>query len=228
MNPTNSARKSALVVEDRPTERERIGRSLEQLHLDWVPAESLNTAQAQLGKEFALMVLDLLIAPAQEARATLAFLRDFRRAHPIVPIIILSVHQPRPEEIREIVAARAGYLFRKAEADLSVEELTSLLKLALEGTISYSQEIAGFLPSLVEHAFQQENPLTSKEWAVLPLLYQGLSPDQIGERLASSAAAVRTHKKNMLDKLFNRQLIDVHSDRALFDWFQENQYKFHR
>ncbi|MBI5963745.1 MAG: response regulator transcription factor [Chloroflexi bacterium] len=227
MNPNNPARKSALVVEDRPTERERIGQSLEQLNLDWVPAENLDTAQAQISKEFAIMVLDLLVPPHQEARATLAFLRDFRRVHPIVPIIILSVHQPRPEEIREVVAARAGYLFRKAEADLSAEELTSLLKLALAGTISYSQEIAGFLPSLVEHAFQRENPLTKKEWTVLPLLYQGLSPDQIGQRLAITAASVRTHKRNMLDKLFNLQLIGVHSDRALFDWFHENQYKFH-
>jgi len=227
MNPTIQSRKSALVVEDRPSEREKIGQALEKLDLEWVPAENLENAQAQMGREFAIVILDLLLPPRHDVRSTLAFLRDFRRTHPIVPIIILSVHDPRPEEIREIVAARAGYLFRKAEADLSTEELASLLKLALAGTISYSREIAGFLPSLVEHAFQQENPLTHKEWTILPLLYQGLSPDQIGERLSIAPASVRTHKKNMLDKLFDGQFISVRSERAMFDWYQENQYKYH-
>lgn len=222
------ARRPALVVEDRPAEREKIGQALARIDLEWVAAENLDNAQAQMGREFSIMVLDLLIPPRQDARSTLSFLRGFRLAHPIVPVIILSVHNPRPEEIREVVSARAGYLFRKAEADLSTDELAGILQLALRGTVSYSAEIAGFLPSLVEHAFQQDNPLTRKEWTILPLLYEGLSPEQISERLSITSASVRTHKKNMLDKLFERGLIGVHSERALFDWFRDNQYKFHK
>lgn len=229
MSDSKSNARLALVVEDRPSESSRIGQALEMLNIESHNAISIQDASSfRDDKRLVLVVLDLYLPPKQDPHESLDFMRDFRKSRPEVPIIILSVHNPRPEELRDVVSSRAGYFFRKAGEDFEINELTSLFQLALRGTVSYSIEIANSIPTLVEQAFKHVDPLTPREWSVLVLICQDLSTEAIADRLSITPAAVRSHKANIFDKLEQGKLINSRTINALCEWFKENRLKFRR
>src|SRR5688572_12742407 len=208
MNDKNKLNSFVLVVEDRGLERAKIGQALEMLKLKWKYAISVEEAINYIeNKDVIMVVLDLYLRPTHDPRATLDFMLDFRKNRPEVPIIILSVHDPRPEELRDVISARVGYFYRKPDEDFDISELVNLFQLALGGTVSYSPEIANSIPSLIEHAFQHDDPLTPREWSILILICQDLPTEVIAQRLVIKAAAVRSHKANILDKLESKRLI---------------------
>jgi len=52
-----------------------------------------------------------------------------------------------------------------------------------------------------EHATIKTLGITQREWEVLHLMAQGLSNQEIGDRLFVSLNTVKTHSKNLFDKL---------------------------
>lgn len=229
MSTTKDITSFALVVEDSPRERELIGQALQTIGLEWKAATTLIEAAAYKDDPgIVLLIMDLLLPPNLDALDALGFTVDFRQYRPEVPVVIFSIYEPRPEDLRDIVAARAGYFFRKASAGFEIDELANVLKLSRKGVVSYSGDIANSLPSLVMDAFSKENPLSRKEWSVLALICQDLSADQIADRLGMRPNVVRSHKSNIYDKLEAKGFIKQRTDLSICDWFRKNRDKYRR
>jgi len=229
MNNTKPSTSFALVVEDNPRERDFIGQALQTIGLEWKAAITLKDAADYINNPgVVILIMDLLLPPEFEPLDALGFTEEFRQSRPEVPIVILSVYEPRPEDLRDIVVARAGYFFRKPSVGFETDELANVFKMSLKGVVSYSGEIANSLPPLVKDAFSKENPLSSKEWSVLALIWQDLSTDQIAERLGMKSNVVRSHKSNIYDKLEAKGFIKQRTDMAVCDWFRKNRLKFRR
>jgi DNA-binding NarL/FixJ family response regulator len=145
-------------------------------------------------------VLDLALPRALEAA---------RQIHSRETATALVVVSERPDE-RELVAAlRAGassYLPKAIAAD----EFAAALRGVLAGQARIPRSL---LPSLVADApdrarnrhrrieSQLSVKLTAREWAVMELLRDGESTDQVAARLEISAVTVRRHVSEVMGKL---------------------------
>ena len=106
--------------------------------------------------------------------------------------------------------ARAGYLRRAMDAGvvgyLLKESPTEELAEALHRVAMGQKVIA---PELMVNAWMEQDPLNDKERKALRLAHQGLTTEQIAEKLFLSAGTVRNYLSNAASKLNARNRIDA-------------------
>jgi two-component system nitrate/nitrite response regulator NarL len=146
----------------------------------------------------------LLLDIGLENGDSLDMARNIGRELPACRIIVMDL-LPSHEDIRDFVAAGvAGFILK----DASVEELKETIRAVAGG--------ADILPTSVTHAlFSQianhaikrgpqaddDIRLTSREREVLDLIAEGLSNKAIAARLHISTHTVKSHVRNIMEKL---------------------------
>lgn len=121
-------------------------------------------------------------------------------AQPEIRILVLTSFATEDKIFPVIKAGALGYLLK----DTFPEDLIRAIRQVYRGESSLHPTIARKL--LLEIAAPQEQTtsselLSGREMAVLQLLAQGLSNQQISEQLVISEATVRTHVSRILNKL---------------------------
>ena len=111
------------------------------------------------------------------------------------------------EALRYIEAGACGYIPK----DSSVHELIEAIRLAQKGEAKVSSRIAGAMMerlfhlarmfSAVEHKIDGEARLTSRELEVLQFIGEGLTNQEIAERLVVEVGTVKNHVHSILEKL---------------------------
>lgn len=125
---------------------------------------------------------------------------EITRENPDVRILVLTSFSEEDMVFPAIQAGALGYLLK----DSSPAQLLQSVQDVHRGQASLHPSIALKLikelkrPSSLPPA---EQPLTSRELAVLKLVAQGLTNPEIAERLVISEWTVRTHLRNILGKL---------------------------
>jgi len=136
-----------------------------------------------------------------------------RKKCPDTAILVLTMHDSE-EYIYQIFKAGAdGYILKSARK----EEVLTAVRTVAEGGKYFSQKIADvLLKGYVRKGFSKKSdsaadelPLTARELEVLALIGDGLSTQQIAERLFISPRTVDTHRTNVMQKL------DIHSSAQL-------------
>jgi two-component system, NarL family, response regulator LiaR len=94
-------------------------------------------------------------------------------------------------------AGAISYLMK----NVSIDELANAVKKAAQGVPTLSPEATRSLINASTRPPQLGYNLTSRELEVLALMAQGLNNREIGEKLFISAATVKNHVSNILDKL---------------------------
>jgi NarL family two-component system response regulator LiaR len=129
---------------------------------------------------------------------------EIKRCDPEARILVLTSFAEDEKVFSAIKAGALGYLIK----DSSPQELLQAIRDVYRGEPSMSptiaQKLMRELQRSAKHAAElppTEEPLTEREVAVLRLVAQGLSNQEIGERLVISERTVRTHVSNILDKL---------------------------
>lgn len=107
-------------------------------------------------------------------------------------IIVLAEHAGDAEIRRSLTKGALGYICKNT----SVEELINAVKIVNTGSKFIPQDIANILS---EHLGQED--LTKTEQRVLQMLVGGMSNKEIGFALDISENTVKTHVKNIFDKL---------------------------
>ena len=164
----------------------------------------VTTYDAALGRvPGADVVLVSTRLPDQGAlRLTEAIARD----HPEVRVLVLGLAESEEEILRYVEAGAAGYVLK----DDSVEELLRNVRAVHSGEAVVSPEIAGALISRVGElaqlfadafAIDKSADLTPREREVLKLLGQGLTNQEIADRLVIELGTVKNHVHSILDKL---------------------------
>jgi two-component system, NarL family, response regulator LiaR len=143
-----------------------------------------------------VILLDMMM-PRKDG---LGAIEDIMKDQPNARILVLTSFAEDDKVFPAIKAGALGYLLK----DSSPQELLQAIRNVYQGEASLHPTIARKLmrelsqpPSLPPTT----DPLTEREVEVLRLVAQGLSNDDIAEKLVVSERTVRTHVSHILDKL---------------------------
>lgn len=127
-------------------------------------------------------------------------LRDIRSEFPTMPVIMVSMHMERGiiQQVRKDGAS--GYVLKNAGKE---EFLVAIQKVAGGGMYFSSELMDRWMAREAEADPTQKGraALSERELEIIRLLSEGLTSQEIADRLFLSVRTVETHRKSILDKL---------------------------
>ena len=140
-----------------------------------------------------VILMDLMMPGMDGASAT----RAIRERYPQVQVVALTSFQEEDLVKNALQAGAISYLLK----DVQVDELAAAIRSAYAGQPTLAPEAARALLHAATHPPKPGHDLTRRERQVLALLTEGLSNNQIAERLVVSRSTARFHVSNILSKL---------------------------
>lgn len=143
------------------------------------------------------VILMDLVMPVKDG---IQAITEIKQAEPKVSILVLTSFSEEDKVFPAIRAGAMGYLLK----DTTPQQLLQAIYAVHNGEASLHPSIALQLireinqPSDLPPA---EDPLSERELEVLRLVAQGLTNQEIAERLVRSEWTIRTHVRNILSKL---------------------------
>jgi DNA-binding NarL/FixJ family response regulator len=149
----------------------------------------------------------VLVSPRLPGNGALALTRTLAEDYPGVKILALGLTESSTWVLQFVEAGADGYVTR----DDSVEDLLRRIRAACRDEAVVSPEIAAALMSRVTHYAQLFDEveeglhagvdLTPREGEILELIGQGLTNQQIADRLVIEVGTVKNHVHSILKKL---------------------------
>jgi len=143
-----------------------------------------------------VILMDLLMPLMDGIEAT----RQITGLHPSARVLVLTSFAADSKVFPAIKAGAIGYLLK----DSSPDELVRAIRQVHRGEPSLHPAIARKLLLEVSHPAEVEpapEALTAREMMVLQLIAQGLSNQEIADRISVSEPTVRAHVSRILGKL---------------------------
>ena len=141
-----------------------------------------------------VVVLDI----SMPGRNGLETLKDLKREHPAIAVIVLSMYPKDQYAVRVIKAGASGYLTKED----APEELVNAIKKAFRGEKYISPEVAGLLADYIEQG-SSDTPhklLSDREYEVFCGIGNGKSVTQISEELYLSVKTISTYRTRIMEK----------------------------
>jgi len=129
--------------------------------------------------------------------------RRLKAKMPKLQVLILTMYEDDEKVFQSLVAGASGYLVKRT----SPSELLNAIQEVHSGASPMSGKIAR---TVVEYFHKQQNtaeqhePLSRREEEILGLLAKGYRYKEIADTLSISFETVRSHLKNIYDKLHVR------------------------
>ena len=123
--------------------------------------------------------------------------KKIHQRFPSIKILGMSTFSERSYISRMIENGACGYLIKSASA----EEIAGAIHTAMEGKMYLSVSMEHMGKPLSVPAPDSLPALTKREKEVLLLISEGLTNNQVAERLFISPLTVDSHRKNLLTKL---------------------------
>ena len=118
---------------------------------------------------------------------------------PSLKVITLSMYGDEEYYFRMVEAGAKGFLLKNSE----INEVTAAIETVADGGSWFSQELLQGLVANMKAATHSEEPdegLSARELEVLPLICQGMSNQEIADKLFISKRTVDKHRANILLK----------------------------
>ena len=185
-----------LIVDDHAVVRGGLSKFL-QVYKDLeLIGEAENGAEAirltrQLQPDVVLM--DLKMPEMDGVAAT----REIRTKHPAVRVIVLTSFAEDNMVQGALQAGATGYLLK----NVSGGELANAIRAAHAGRMTLSSEATEALVHAATHPIVPADELTEREREVLALMVEGMSNQEIADRLFLSLGTVKFHAGNIYSKL---------------------------
>ena len=125
---------------------------------------------------------------------------EIKKGNPEARILVLTSFAEDDRVFAAIKAGAMGYLLK----DSSPQKILKSIREVFQGITSIEPRIAKKLMREIQRSSDSpptEEPLTIREMEVIRLIAEGLSNQDIAERLVISERTVRTHVTNILGKL---------------------------
>lgn len=135
-------------------------------------------------------------------------LKEIRKKHPNVPVLMLSMHPANRFAVRSLKAGASGYLTKSSIP----EELDKAICTVVMDKKKYiSPIVAEQLAEQVDTNSGQplHMSLSDREYQVMCLIASGKKIDKIAEELSLSVRTVHTYRSRMMDKLKLNSNVDV-------------------
>ncbi len=126
---------------------------------------------------------------------------------PATKVLALGMTEEKKRVLRYVEAGAAGYVLK----DDSLDDMIETIRAAEEGKVFVSPKIAAAMMerlsdlaqmfSDVENSVTDDADLTDRELEVLELIGEGLTNQQISERLVIEVGTVKNHVHSILEKL---------------------------
>ncbi len=193
---------SVAVIEDNRLVREGISMLLNQLADVRVVVAGTKVDPVQLQQEKPqIVLLDLGLRNGDSLRLAKKVIKESPQSKVIVMDLL-----PAEEEIAEFVGAGVSGFVMK---DATFEELAKTIRLVAEGVQVLPSSMTGTLFSqIVKSAVAKGRPdvsdsvrMTPREKQVLDLIAEGLSNKEISARLNIATHTVKSHVRNIMEKL---------------------------
>jgi len=141
----------------------------------------------------------VLLDIAMPGRSGLEALKELRREHPKIPMLVLSIHSADEFAVRSIKAGASGYLTK----DSAPEELVDAIRTVVAGRRYLTPSVAERLASAVETDTKgaPHEMLSDREFHVLRMLAAGKTNGEVAGELALSAKTVSTYRTRTLRKM---------------------------
>jgi DNA-binding NarL/FixJ family response regulator len=125
--------------------------------------------------------------------------KAIKACFPQIEILMLTVYEDDAKVYESLYAGASGYLLKKTAPARILEAITEMHN----GGSPMSPQIARKVLEVFHKAAPAEEvgQLSAREKDILQLLVEGLSYKAIGKRLIISPHTVRTHLKNIYEKL---------------------------
>jgi two-component system, NarL family, response regulator LiaR len=140
-----------------------------------------------------VILMDMSMPGTDGIAATSAVLRQF----PQMKIVMLSSFVEDSMVQKALEAGAAGYVQKNAPID----SLAAAIRSAYAGQPALSPEATAALMRAVRGSPKPGSDLSEREREVLALIVEGMSNEEIGERLVISPATARHHVSACLQKL---------------------------
>jgi DNA-binding NarL/FixJ family response regulator len=217
----NAAKARVLIVDDHPIVREGLALRINRQADLAVCGEAATPAEALAAVDSLrpdLVVLDLSLGEG----SGLMLIRDIKRLHPDMPVLVLSMHDEALYARRAIHAGARGYIMKRE----GPEGLIVAMRQVLAGMVHLSEAEASRLLSAFAGTGEPRpaspaDDLSNRELEVFDLIGHGLGTRQIAEKLHVSTKTVEKYRELIKDKLGISNAAEL-SHRA-FQWVQEQQ-----
>lgn len=140
-----------------------------------------------------VILMDLLMPKMDGVAATKAI----KEKWPEIKVIVLTSFKEKEYVEGALKAGAVGYLLKNVSAD----ELAASVRRAVDGQPSLSPEAAQVLIQKVNEPPLPGQDMTEREREILALMVEGLSNNEIADRLIVSQSTVKFHVSNVLSKL---------------------------
>lgn len=203
-----------LVADDHTLIREGLKKILKTAEDISVVLEAENAREVieQIKKEdLDVVILDISLP----GKSGLELLKDLKKDHPKLPVLILSMHPEDRFATRALKAGASGYVTKES----AVEELIKAVRKVVQGKKYVSPGLAEKLA--FDLGADAEKPphenLSDREYQILCLIASGKTVRQIAGELFLSKSTVTTYRTRILEKM------NMKTDAELIRYALQNQ-----
>jgi two-component system invasion response regulator UvrY len=161
-----------------------------------------------------IIILDITLTDG----SGLDVLSELKRKHPLLPVLILSVHPEEQYAIRALKSGADGYVNKRC----APEELVNAVRKVVSGGKFISPVVAERLAYSLREGFKQplHETLSNREYQVTCMIASGKTLKQIALELYLSVKTVRTYRQRIMEKMkfrSNAELIHYAIKKRLVD-----------
>jgi len=185
-----------LLVDDHPVVRHGIRQILVDglKNVSVGEASDVRGARASIrGDGWDVVVLDVTL-PGESG---LDLLKDIRRSHPGLPVLVLSMHPAAQFARRALAAGALGYLTKES----APTELVYAVEQISRGRQYLGSRTQDRDRQAIRHDRPPHDALSDREYQVLRMLGSGQTVSEIAASLSLSVKTVSTNRARLLDKL---------------------------
>jgi DNA-binding NarL/FixJ family response regulator len=136
----------------------------------------------------------------------LAAARDITAACPATRVVMLTVSEDEDDLLAAMKAGASGYILKGAGAD----EVATVIRQVAAGEVYVAPALAwGLLREMSRPRSTPLDELTPREREVLELVSEGMSNQEIGDRLGLAEKTIKHHMTNILGKLQVRSRVEA-------------------
>ena len=205
-----------IIADDHTLFRFGLKQMLESFDGIAVVAEAANAEQtlaAAHAVDADLLISDLTMPGASGTQ----LIEQLHQRHPLLPLLVLSMHDEPATVRRALQAGATGYLTKESSPDTLQTAVRHVAagERFIPPAMAEAMAFASVRPSRLAH-----ETLSQRERQIFELIAQGVMLSQIAEQLHLSPKTVTTHKTHLMEKLGidnNADLIRYAIEHKLFD-----------
>ncbi|MCK5836523.1 MAG: response regulator transcription factor [Desulfobacula sp.] len=205
-------KKRILIIDDHPLFREGIKTIIQSDSRYAVVGEAGNASQGlnlagKLRPDLAVVDISLPDISGFD------LIRDILKDFPDILILVLSMHSKVDYIVKAFQAGASGYLTKESAADMLINGIEHTLKGDCFMDTSVSQQVVKKLAELPDKKpvdmVKGYDALTAREQEIMTLVANGMSSQNIADKLFISPKTVDNHRSNILKKLNISTVIEL-------------------